>query len=304
MIVDKRLSPRIIYSFSKLDFLVLLFFGAVTYAASIFMPQQPTSLFPSITVFGTVLSLFLAFKTNEGYNRWWEARTLWGGIVNSSRIWARQVMVLVNPEATGLDGEELKKTQKELIYRHLAYINAVRINLRRGESWADLEPFLDPEEYAGLGDRVNKPTALVHTQGKELRKIFKGRTDEQFRYLQMDRTLDEFYNLQGACERIKGTVFPQIYASYTKYFTWLFAFGLIFSLFDEFDWHVFMVRILVAYVFVSLEKLSRYLRDPFENRMSDTPMTALCRTIEIDLRQMLGEKEIPQPVKPVDGVLM
>ena len=83
-----------------------------------------------------------------------------------------------------------------------------------------------------------------------------------------------------------------------RFFTWLFAFSLIFSLYDELNWEILVTRVIVAYVFLTLEKISRSLKDPFENNISDTPMTAICRTIEIDLREMLEEQEVPPPLEP------
>ena len=118
-----------------------------------------------------------------------------------------------------------------------------------------------------------------------------------------ENTLNDFYYIQGGCERINNTVFPRIYSFLTTLFTWLFAFSLIFSLYDDFNWEILVMRVVVAYVFLTLEKISRSLKDPFVNGISDTPMTAICRTIEIDLREMLGEKDVPLPVMPIKGVL-
>jgi len=276
-----------------------------TWLASRFIEiENVTTLLPSITVFGTIMSLFLAFKTNESYNRWWEARILWGSMVNYSRSFARQVLNLITLD-TGINlknREELTVLQQNLIHRHLGYINALRLSLRSQSNWEELKPFLDENERLEIIEHANVSTQLIQKQAQTLKNIFQGNSND-FRYMQIDSTLNEFYNIQGGCERINTTVFPRIYSFMTTLFTWLFAISLIFSLYDDLNWEILTMRVMVAFVFLTLEKISRSLKDPFENDISDTPMTAICRTIEIDLREMLGEKDVPPPVEPVKGIL-
>ncbi len=276
-----------------------------TWLASRFIEiENVTTLLPSITVFGTIMSLFLAFKTNESYNRWWEARILWGSMVNYSRSFARQVLNLITLD-TGINlknREELTVLQRKLIHRHLGYINALRLSLRSQNNWEELKPFLDENERLEIIEHANVSTQLIQKQAQTLKNIFQDNSND-FRYMQIDSTLNEFYNIQGGCERINTTVFPRIYSFMTTLFTWLFAISLIFSLYDDLNWEILTMRVMVAFVFLTLEKISRSLKDPFENDISDTPMTAICRTIEIDLREMLGEKDVPPPIEPVKGIL-
>lgn len=305
MIVFKKVPPLYLITYSGGMILGLLLITLMTWLANTFIDiEESTTLLPSITVFGTIISLFLAFKTNEAYNRWWEARTLWGAMVNYSRSFGRQItnLITLGMESTIGSKEELADFQKELIYRHIAYINALRLALRKQNSWEDLDPFLSSEERKQISKHANIPTQLIQIQANRLRSLFKN-TANDFRYMQIDSTLNEFYNIQGGCERIKNTVFPRIYSHLTTVFTWVFAFSLVFSLYDELNWEILIMRVLVAYVFLTLEKISRSLKDPFENDISDTPMTAICRTIEIDLREMLGETDLPKPVEPIKGVL-
>ncbi len=305
MVVLKKVSPLFIIKYTGGMILGLLAIVLITWLVNRFIEfEEITTLLPSITVFGTVMSLFLAFKTNESYNRWWEGRILWGSLVNYSRSFARQVLNLLTLSTvqTAKDQEELKAIQKDLIYRHLAFINALRLSLRDQDHWEELKPFLDEKERLKLEEHTNAPTQLVQKQAQRLKDVFCDNSND-FRYMQIDSTLNEFYNIQGGCERINSTVFPRIYSFLTTLFTWLFAFSLIFSLYDDFNWEILVMRVVVAYVFLTLEKISRSLKDPFVNGISDTPMTAICRTIEIDLREMLGEKDVPLPVMPIKGVL-
>lgn len=305
MVVFRKVPPHFIFTYTGDLILGLALILLATWLTDHYIEiEESTTLLPSISVFGTVMSLFLAFKTNESYNRWWEARILWGSMVNYSRSFGRQVMNLITPEidVDVQPGKELLQVKKEMIYRHIGYINALRLTLRKQTTWEELDPYLGREVRIELTKQANVSTQLIVQQAQTLGSLFKDKSND-FRYMQIDSTLNEFYNIQGGCERIKNTVFPRIYSHLTTVFTWLFAFSLIFSLYDEFNWEILIMRVLVAYVFLTLEKISRSLKDPFENDISDTPMTAICRTIEIDLKEMLGEKEVPGPLEPVKGVL-
>ena len=135
---------------------------------------------------------------------------------------------------------------------------------------------------------------------------------------QMQSVLEELYNLQGKCERIKNTPFPRQYGYFSKVFTWIFVLLLPFGLLDVFEddamsnpegmlqWYVFLMipfSVLISWIFTTMEIVGDNSEDPFEGRLNDVPMTALCRTIEIDLRDMLDEKDLPEPVAPKDNIL-
>ncbi len=305
MIILRKVPPKFIFGFIGLELAYVIFLGGVVWwLHHLIKAENATLLLPSVTVFGTVLSLFLAFRTNEAYNRWWEARTLWGQLVNQSRNFARQVLLLVTPQILkSLPDSKVPEIQKELIYGHLAFINALRIHLRRQKNWQEVIKFLPQDDWEKVKGLSNIPHQILHIQGEKLRDIFETESDRDFRYLQLDNTLIQFTNIMGGCERIKNTVFPRLYSYFTSAFTWIFVSLLVLSLIDEFDWQTLTVRMLVALVFLTLNKLGKSLKNPFENRPGDTPMSALCRSIEIDLREQLKEKEIPGPAKEVNGIL-
>ena len=305
MVVFEKVSPIFLVRYTAGMTFGLAVMVLITWLSNRFIVvEEPTTLLPSIAVFGTIMSLFLAFKTNEAYNRWWEARILWGSMVNYSRSFARQILNLITVQTSPAieSKDQMKSIQKELIYRHIGYINALRLSLRNQSSWDELKPFLNDEERLAVTKQANVSTQLVQNQARRLKDLFEDASND-FRYMQIDSTLNEFYNIQGGCERINTTVFPRLYSYLTSLFTWLFAFSLIFSLYDELNWQILTMRVLVAFVFLTLEKISRSLKDPFENSISDTPMTAICRTIEIDLREMLGEQATPPPIEPIKGIL-
>ncbi len=305
MIVFKKVPISFLLRLNKWYILYIGAVSAITWWLSeILNIENPTILLPSMAVFGTVLSIVLAFRTNEAYNRWWEARTLWGSLVNTSRSFAREIIAYLNDLNINPDIKEIKNEQRNFIYRHLAYINALRIHLRQQTTFKEeLKPFLEDTELSKVGSYRNVPTQLNLNQTTRLKEIYNPDKLNGFEYVQLNNTLNNLYDIQGACERIKTTVFPRLYAYYTTSFTWLFSTMLIFTLVDEFEWRSLIVRALVGYVFLVVNQLGANLKNPFENKMSDTPMTALCRTIEIDLRQMLGEKDLPQPLMPEKGIL-
>jgi putative membrane protein len=236
--------------------------------------------------------------------------------------------------AEGEHSEEIKRYQKELIYRHIAWVNALRLQLRRKSSFSiklkkslrslsegqperkhwdeEVGPFLEKEEYCFLAQRANPATQMIRRQGEELRILQEDKKFiDEFRYMEMMRIQEEFYNLQGKCERIKNTPFPRQYAYFSQLFTWLFVLLLPFGLVGEFAkmGHTFAFvslpfSVLISWIFVTMEIVGDNSEDPFENFINDVPMTALCRTIEIDLRDMLGETDLPEKVIAEKGILM
>lgn len=260
---------------------------------------------------GTALAIILAFRNNASYDRWWEARKIWGGIVNYSRTFGRQVTTMLTTQFLDkdLDSEAIFTMKKEMIYRHIAWLNALRIQLRKQDLWEEsIKPFVVPTEYDQLMNNKNRATQLVQKQGKKLQTLREKGIIEDFRHMQIDNTLTEFYNLQGKCERIKNTPLARQYDYFPKIFMGLFVLLFPFSVIEPLSnqgvpWLVIPLTMAVGYVFYVIRRIGEFNEDPFENRITDTPMTALCRTIEIDLREMLGETELPPKIESVDGFL-
>jgi len=292
--------------------------------------------FLPLSTIGIAVSFYIGFKNNSSYDRFWEGRKIWGGIVNYSRTWANQVMTFVGQRYAEGDysPEQIYAIKKELIYRHLAYINALRFQLRRPSSFSikltkkldaltpgtperknwneEVQPFLDQEEYCSHVQRANPATQMIRKQGQRLAELNdEFRLIEEFRYMSMMRSLEEFYNLQGKCERIKNTPFPRQYAFFSGVFVWIFVLLLPLGLVGEFAkmghsfvWLTIPFSVLISWIFRTMEVVGDSSEDPFDNMINDVPMTALCRTIEIDLRDMLGETTLPEKVQAVEGILM
>jgi putative membrane protein len=271
--------------------------------------SRPIFSMAALGLLTTAITIFMVFRVNEAYARWWEARILWGGVVNASRSFARQTTTLLKKYREDVDVDEqlIFDWQQELVYRHLAYVNALRISLRHEDDWEILAPFLAEQELADLESLANKPTQLLQTQGRRVAELREVGVLDEFGHLMLDGTLTELYSLQGACERIKNTVFPDRVAYFTKLVAWMMAVMIpvcVMEADSTLDFVDFIIVPAMMLVFIVTERLGAELKNPFMSRANDTPMSSLCRTIEIDLRQQLGETEVPEPLQPDRGVLM
>jgi len=293
-------------------FIVLvLVFGIETsdYFWNVIDLGRPIFSMAALGLLTTALSIFMVFRVNEAYARWWEARILWGGIVNASRTYGRQTTTLLKNyrETADADEQQIFSWKHELVYRHLAYINALRMNLRREVDWQSLSPFLEDKELADLESAANKPAQLLQAQGRRIAELREDGVLDQFGHLMLDNTLTELYSLQGACERIKNTVFPDRVAYFTRLVAWVMAVMIpvcVMEADSNLDFIDFIIVPAMMMVFIVTERLGAELKNPFMGRANDTPMSSLCRTIEIDMRQQLGETDVPEPLQPQRGVLM
>ena len=263
----------------------------------------------AVGLLATVVGIFIVFRFNEAYQRWWEARILWGGLVNESRNFAREVTTWINPARVPRvrSEREAREIHRTLIYRHLAYCNALRLSLRRQDTWDELAPFLSSDELHELQGYENKPTCISFTQGRALEALFEPDVAQSVLLTRLDGTMNRLLDIQGGCERIKNTAFPDEVRFISKAMVWLSGVAIpVAFLTTNTELHALEVVavLVIALSFMVVEQLGASLKNPFENEDNDTPMSSLCRTIEIDLRQQLGETELPPPIEPVDGVLM
>ena len=230
---------------------------------------------------GTAVSLLLAFRTSQSYERWWEARTVWGAIVNDSRTFVRLVIQCMP------SGEE--KRIRELAERQIIWTYALGESLRKLPFSEKVQQYLDENKI----DALNIPNALLDAHSKQLKEISasKGLTD--FQQMQLNEILTRLCDSMGKCERLKNTVFPRSYSVLVHILIYVFAVLLPFGLDDSQLVIEMMITFLIPMVFIAIEKTSIIMQDPFENRPVDTPMTSLAQTIEINIRQMIGEQNVP-----------
>lgn len=258
---------------------------------------------------GTVLSVFLAFRNNSAYARWWEARILWGDLVNASRMFGAQVLSLITPpENSDLPEEAIYRLKKELILRHIAFVNLMRMQLREEINWTEVSGFLNEIDLERIRRTSNPAVQLNLIQSSCLRDAMKQGWLSDYRLISLQETLERFYNIIGACERIKNTPFPREYDGFIRIMIWVFILILpiyILGLFtDELSKMLVIPLSLVATLLVGFaNKSGACLEDPFENRIHDIPMTSLCNTIERDLRQQLQDTSVPSRSKEVNGIV-
>lgn len=303
------------------------------YGLGIAVAAQQFNVSPSIPwgplgVMGIAVAFYLGFKNNSSYDRTWEARKIWGSIVNNSRSFGSEVMAFVQ-------GVKSKEEQQELIYRHLAWLICLRYQLRTSREWehterripefvaaqsgpdykqklkTELVGLLNADELDALLNTSNMATQVLKNQAVRLQDLRNAESFEDFRHMALQERLVSFYEDQGKSERIKNFPFPRQYASTAVWLTLIFSLLLPFGLLDILPaahWlHALLcgsLTALITWVFFLMEKIGDYSENPFEGTYNDVPITSISRAIEIDLREMLGEANVPSPIVPVNGFLM
>lgn len=275
---------------------------------------------PSYTIaaLGTALAIFLGFKNDHAYDRWWEARKIWGLMVNYSRAWARQVTTMIIPdEEHSVEGMKL---QVAMVYRHLAFVNALRVYLRKklaynetkvselyedDNTYKDTKSFLSIEEYQEMIIKDNPPNYLLQKQGEDLKMAFQKGWLSDYRFVKMEETLVDFNDIQGMSERIKNTPLPRQYTYLSRVFVLIHCTLLPMVFISDLGWKTIPVSLVVSFVFLALDLIGERTEDPFENRLEDTPMTSLSLTIETNLREQLREtkRNFPEKYKVEDGIV-
>ena len=291
MLLNKKIPARYIFNKVKYDLLYVLVVCISVIAITISLPDMlPALPLPIPAFIGTAISILLSFKLNQSYDRWWEARKIWGSIVNDSRSFVIQLFSFVSK-----NNEEIIK---KLAYRQIAWCTSLWRSLRGLDPAENLEDFLTEIEIKEIKEHSNKPLALLNLHGKDLNELRISGNLEIFSHVQLDNTLVRLCESQGKAERIKSTVFPFTYRLFLHAIIYLFVITLTISLRDIAPFFIIPITLLISSAFFLLEKSATHMQDPFENKPTDTAMTAISRTIEINIKQLLKEKEIPKPHQP------
>lgn len=264
--------------------------------------QFPISL---IGVFGTIIGLLLAFRTNSAYARWWEARALWGAIVNDSRSWTRQVLVFVKTSQADHSGNASPDSEvvRLLCLRQIAWCYALARELRRQDPLQDLSTWLPADEISVYQEQRNVANSLLLRNAEALRGLAEKISLSTYERVELERTLVRLTNAMGGCERIKNTPFPLSYSRMVHFSVYALMILLPFGLADLPVFGLMTLSLVFSLSFLAVERVAIMLQDPFSNAPSDTPMLTLARTIEINIKQMLDDDELPQPLQPRDGLL-
>lgn len=274
------------------------------------------------------MAFFLGFKNNSSYDRTWEARKIWGAIVNESRTFATAILSLPNQN---MPHEEKKK----LIYRHLAWLLALKHVMRKDKTWehnlpvnklifipgfikeyydgvfAEIEKYITKDELNSIKNSSNIPSQLLKIQSKEIAKLNEQGLLSDYKQVWLHELIGKLFTNQGMTERIKNFPFPRQYASTGLWITYIFC-GLIpFGLLDIFEhssalhyWLTIPFSAIIIWIFFLVDRIGDYSENPFEGGYNDVPISSIARAIEIDLLEMLDEENIPAPYAVENGFLM
>ncbi len=311
MIVKRNFSPQKVAAYVWQPF---LYVAAVAVAVVVVDRIWPTlklaAPFPPIGTLGAALAIFVAFRNNASYGRWWEARTIWGNIQNNSRVLARQLVAATDnaiEAGTGGTAEEILAYRRELVLRIVAFAQALRIELRRTSDWQTLRPLLPADEFEALLTKSNRANLLLQTQAVRIKDGVRAGIVGQFDPITLEPNVAALNNWAAGCERIKSTPTPRQYDFFTRVaiviFSTLLPFGLLGIVPPGEWWWVVILSVAIAGVFILLERVGAVIDAPFENTITDVAMASITTDIERDLREQLGEPRLPEPVPVVDGYL-
>jgi putative membrane protein len=256
-----------------------------------------------LTVIGAALAIFVGFRTNSAYDKWWEGRKLWGRMVNVSRLLTFQVETYMRVE--GEHEAEVDALREDILRVHAAYVHSLRVGLRvqAPDEDADLLRLLTDEERAAHKDTLNLPLALLHSQSPRIRRAVELGALDAFQLQSIDATVTELLGIQGGCERIKKTPIPRIYAGVAnilvKWLIVLLPLGLV----KDIGWLAIPISSLGTLAFHLVNETGRILDDPFNMFFNTLPLTQLSRMIESNMLEQRGVYEHPEIPGPVDGVL-
>ncbi len=292
MIVDSVPSFRQIVTEVWKPLFALFLWDVIVTVTYTFFPFRAPAL--PLTLFGSALALFLGFRTNSAYERWWEARGLWGLMINASRSLSRT--------ARNLLPEEARDLKRSIVLRHVAYVNALRCQLRKQPVDAEVLRFLSRGEAEPALQRVNVANGLLDGSSRRLDDARRRGWIDTIQQAHFEGLFVDIANAQGGMERIKNTPLPNQYRFFPTFFTRLFCVLLPIGLVETLGIATPIGSTVAGLMFLAVLQIGDDLVDPFADTVHDVPLTAMCRTIEIDLLQAIGDPA-PEPAKPYKGVL-
>ena len=328
MLINKKITLSSIWLFGKKNLLQTLTLSGIVVALYQFLDLKIIAIpFLPVASIGTAVAFYVGFKNNQAYDRLWEARRLWGGITNTSRTLAASFISLI----------EDKEKQKAFLLRHIAYINILRLQLLKTIPWAtnredyhkqylsdsdEIKEFdiaiealfekLDKKEiFEKVKHKGNIASYTLKVQFDLVTKLKREKIIDDYEHSDLTKLLAELYNLQGGCERIKTTPLFRQYSLFSRIFVQLFIFLLPFALLTEMNklgdygvWLVIPFSVLISWVFMTMEQIGESSENPFDNGATDIPISTICRNIEIDILEMIGEMDLPPKIEPFNDVLL
>jgi len=287
-----------------------------------------------VALIGTATAFIVSFKNTQTYGRTLEAQQVWGGILNVSRAWGLMSRDYLKDE----------RLTRQLVDRHLAWVTVLRYQMRRQRAWestgrrtnaeyqrnyrvpeqetaleAELARLLPPDELAAVLAARNKATQLMSHQSRAIRELFeRGEIVINF-FIELEKVLKELLDHQGRSERIKNFPYPRQYAIINTFFIRFFCVLLPFGLLKEFDalnaiasgwmkshmvWLVIPFSVMISWMYTTLEQVGASTENPFEGGANDVPIAQINRMIEVELRQLLGDADLPPLLRPKNNIIL
>ncbi len=328
MLINKKITLQAVWLFGKKNILQTLALSVIVVVLYQFLDLKLIAIpFLPVASIGTAVAFYVGFKNNQAYDRLWEARRLWGGITNTSRTLAASFISLIDD----------KTKQQAFLNRHIAYINILRLQLRKTIPWAtnkedyhkqyvsdsdEIKEFdiaiealfekLDKKEvFEKVKHKGNIANYTLKYQFDVVTKLKKEKIIDEYEHSDLTKLLAELYNLQGGCERIKTTPLFRQYSLFSRIFVQLFILLLPFALLTEMAklgeygvWLVIPFSVLISWVFMTMEQIGEASENPFDGGSTDTPISTICRNIEIDILEMMDETNLPPKIEPFNDVLL
>lgn len=291
MLINTKIPVSYLFNKVKYEIFYVLIIGTlVHYVTTQFENIIPVMPITVPAFIGTAISVILSFKLSQSYDRWWEARKIWGSIVNDSRSFVLQLQSFV--------ARENQNEVKEIAFRHIAWCYSLGQSLRGLDPVENLTNLISKEDLEEIEKQSNKPLALLQLNTLQILELKEKRAISIFSQIQINNTLINFSNAMGMAERIKNTVFPVTYRIFLHFFIYIFIVTLSIALRDIKSYFEIPLLLTISTMFFLLERSATHMQDPFRNRPTDTPMTAIARTIEINIKELLKESDVPKPQQP------
>jgi len=255
-----------------------------------------------LTLYGSVIGIVVGFRNNSAYDRWWEARKLWGRIVNNSRSLARQACSSILAR-NGADQARAAELVRELVTLQVAFAQTLRQHLRGLSPAEELARLLPAQDAGRLGREHNVPLAIQKEMARLLLEAKESGWIDALQWQSLDRNLDELADAQGGAERIKNTPMPHQYDYFPGLFVHVYCTLLPLGMVAQLGWLTPLGSTVIGFMLLALNRVGQDLEDPFDNTVHDVPLTSIATTIERNLLRLLGDEKLPEPVQSEGGVL-
>jgi len=287
MLLKKKIPMTYVLGKIKVELILVILYAVAFEAIHGFYNAQALNIPIAIPgIIGTIISLLLAFKSNQAYDRWWEARIVWGAIVNDSRTLIRQVMAFYEDPDFSVEGNNFKEN---FARRQAAWCYALGMALRNKNPLKSIKSLFTDDDFDFVKRHKHVPNAILILHAKELKMATNKGHINVFQQVEIDNTLTRLCDSMGKCERIKNTIFPTTYSMYIRFTLCLFIILLPFGLTDLIGWLQIPLVTTIGAAFFLIEKMAIHLQDPFESKPTDTPVTEISNNIEKNLMQMVHE---------------